>query len=662
LQQEVGSGLADLMGRPASRRDVISGFNRAKSKWRLLFACVVLLVLWLATRPYVGVTHDFRLYLVWALGRLNPGRLDDDLYLRFGSQDNFSIYSYLLLRIVSTVGIQRADLYLTIIGGILWMSGATILARAIFPTFLYRVAALVGVLLLPAEYSGGYPGILPFQYAEPFPSPRVFVEALILISIAWSLSAAWWRVTALLTVALVVHPLMTIPGAGIVFMIGAQRQRLLWLLPFLGIATVAGLALAGVEPFVRIGETITGEWWLVVARRCHFAFLSEWNTGSYIRIFVQANIGLLAFWFGSLTERRLLKALAAVVAIAFIASLIGADWLDNLLVINVQAGRATWLLSCIINLLAGGLLIRVFASPTPCRGFLAVGLALYALYHFVPLMTFLAFPVLAATSLALWHERRKGPIPHLMNLAILTLAGFASTAALMLVYADIALQPKSPMAINFYLNFGLVITTMYAVRLYLADYRRVSSSLVAVALIVGIANADQRSPWQRLIDTGEQPPDSVINLVKGARNIYWEEGVEFLWFDLRRPSYFSITQGTGSMFYQETALEYARRGGVLALLNTRDFGRRGDVDTIPKQDPNADGPTSVAQLERVCRALPDLDLLVLLTDLPEVQRLVWQAPQPQYLYAKNEKSGFSLKPFYTYYFYKCSDFRANSPT
>lgn len=637
--------------------------DQAVSRWTYCFVVAVLLVLWLSTRTYFGITHDFRFYLLWALARLDPTSLQDDLYLRFGSQDNFSIYSYLLSRIVSAVGPPKTSLILTLIGSAMWISGAAILARSIFPAFLYRVAALVAVVLLPAEYSGDYPGLTLFRYDEAFPSPRLFVEAIILISIAFALRQAWWRTVALLAVALAIHPLMATPGVGIVFLIAAQQYRMLWLLPFLGVATMAGLAQTGVEPFVRLGQTITGDWWIIVSRRCHFAFITDWNIASYVRIALQANIGLLAFWLGNATERRLLKALAVVVVVSCVASLIGAEWLQNLLVINAQLGRSTWLLSCIINLLAGGLMVRLLASRADCNNFIALGLALYALYHFFPLMTFLAFPVLAAASLALWYERRNGRLPHLMNLALLTLAGFASLAALLLIFLFIVIQPKSPVTSSVFLNFAFAATALCAGRLYLANYRMAASLLVAVSLAVQIANFDHRSPWQRLIDSGGRPPDSVMALIDGARNVYWEEGVEFLWFDLHKPSYFSISQGSGAMFYRGTALEYVRRGETLALLNTRDFGNPSyRAEALPKQDPDAEGPTSAAQLEQVCRALPDLDLLVLLTDVPAAPRLVWHTPVPQYLDLRDRKGITSIEPFSAYYFYKCSDFRASSPT
>src|SRR5215470_2921555 len=50
-------------------------------------ACwVLILALWLATRPYRGIIHDAQLYAVHALAALKPAAFASDIYLRFGTQ------------------------------------------------------------------------------------------------------------------------------------------------------------------------------------------------------------------------------------------------------------------------------------------------------------------------------------------------------------------------------------------------------------------------------------------------------------------------------------------------------------------------------------------------------------------------------------------------
>src|SRR5689334_23169132 len=59
-------------------------------------ALLLLASLWLATRPYSGMIHDARIYLVQGLSHLYPGAFADDLFFKFGSQDGFSIFGPLL--------------------------------------------------------------------------------------------------------------------------------------------------------------------------------------------------------------------------------------------------------------------------------------------------------------------------------------------------------------------------------------------------------------------------------------------------------------------------------------------------------------------------------------------------------------------------------------
>ena len=154
--------------------------------------------------------------------------------------------------------------------------------------------------------------------------------------------------------------------------------------------------------------------------------------------------------------------------------------------------------------------------------------------------------------------------------------------------------------------------------------------------------------------------------VDAARNIYWESGwkggPEFLWFGLERPSYFSCLQGTGAMFYEKTALEYDRRGRVLAQLNSSGFEKSSaDSFCLARQDPEANGPAGREQLRRVCEALPDLDFIALLTEVPGTRPITWDAPAPQYVVVESSShGGGALEPSRRHYLYSCGEFRSNS--
>jgi hypothetical protein len=185
-----------------------------------LFAAGVLPALWLASHPYLGAIHDARLYLFEALARFDAPRFSGDLYLRYGSQDNFSVYGRLLSSAVGWLGAPAANFWVTVLAEGLWLLGAVLLVRAAVSSFAERVMALGAIILLPSAYGG----FQIFHYAEVFQSPRPFVETMAMIAIAWALRGRWLRSVALLLLSATVHPLMALPGAALVFVLAAPRE------------------------------------------------------------------------------------------------------------------------------------------------------------------------------------------------------------------------------------------------------------------------------------------------------------------------------------------------------------------------------------------------------------------------------------------------------
>jgi hypothetical protein len=134
---------------------------------------------------------------------------------------------------------------------------------------------------------------------------------------------------------------------------------------------------------------------------------------------------------------------------------------------------------------------------------------------------------------------------------------------------------------------------------------------------------------------------------------YWEGGLELLWIKMRRPSYYSCVQGTGSMFYPGTAREYQRRGAVLSALDTAEFAKDADGDCTPKHNPLAYGPATREQLVAACRALPDLETLVLMRPVPGIAGATWRSPAPYVALAE----GLVAEKISTFHKYRCAELR-----
>ena len=70
--------------------------------------------LFLSLFGYWGLVHDTRLYALQALAWLHPP-LRQDLYLRFGSQDDYTLFSAFFTPLIQVLGLEGAALTLCLL-------------------------------------------------------------------------------------------------------------------------------------------------------------------------------------------------------------------------------------------------------------------------------------------------------------------------------------------------------------------------------------------------------------------------------------------------------------------------------------------------------------------------------------------------------------------
>jgi hypothetical protein len=140
-----------------------------------------------------------------------------------------------------------------------------------------------------------------------------------------------------------------------------------------------------------------------------------------------------------------------------------------------------------------------------------------------------------------------------------------------------------------------------------------------------------------------------------AKEVYFEDAGgasgRMFWFVLRRPQYWSCLQGTGVMFYEQTSAEYQRRGIALRELNTQDFG---PTLCMRKTNPDEIGPRAIWQIIETCQRLPDLDMMWLLTKVPDYDPPSWKAPAYQLQYDPQTQT---VEKVDTWYQYDCRKLR-----
>ncbi|HEY7899975.1 MAG TPA: hypothetical protein VIC25_02205 [Caulobacteraceae bacterium] len=626
---------------------------RASARLKLATAGILILALYVITRPYLGLIHDARLYAVQAVNVWRPAALASDLYFRYGSQDGFSAYTAIYAPLVAALGVQGADLAAEMLGQILWLGSAAALAFGLFNKPREAIAALVGVILLRSSYGGE--GI--FQYAEPFATPRLFAEALALTAFSLALKRRRVLSALLIAVAGALHPLTALGAAGVILIAWAFTDRRAWMLIGAG-AVIASLAIAfRIGPFARAWETFDPQWLAIVRRRCSFAFVGEWRWWDLWLAGAQISALCVAWRIASALERRLIAAVLTVTLAGLIVSLMGADAMRNVLIVNLQVWRVLWIAAVAANAFLAIIAVRLPRGACSWE-FLAFALGSSALVRWLPESRVLEPFVLMLALAIVAAELSRG---HRLGAPARAIAGIAfATAAVVFAWM-----------LWYHLGHGFRVgRDMVELALAGAVFgllwlqgrafdSRMIAGAAALMLVGGAALADNQDDWNRFAVSPRVDP-SLRAFVPVSGNIYWEgeSGLLVLWFKLRQPDYYSCLQGSGAMFYRRTALDYDRRGSVLRGLNGADFV--GGVGTLcdTKVDMTAVDPQGPSQVEGACRALPDLDTLILNRPVPGLKAVAsWRAPT----YLEGRLKDGSHVRLNTFYRYDCRPLRDQPP-
>ncbi len=73
------------------------------------------LAVWMVQHRYIDIGHDAMLYALLALARLHPDTLSNDVFLRFGSQDHFTVFSPLFAFMIRVFDLAPAAAILTLV-------------------------------------------------------------------------------------------------------------------------------------------------------------------------------------------------------------------------------------------------------------------------------------------------------------------------------------------------------------------------------------------------------------------------------------------------------------------------------------------------------------------------------------------------------------------
>jgi hypothetical protein len=522
---------------------------------------LMLVVLWLLMRGYQGFAGDAQIYAFQALARIHPA-LSVDLYLQNTSQDQFTIFSPFYASLIGWLGLENATRLLTVFFSAWIMAAAWNLTAAL----VNRSAAWLAVAFLVVA-AGDYGAAGVFRIFEHYLTARLPAEALVLTAFACYARGARAIGLAVAAAAMLVHPLMALPGLLLLICLWFPI-RVILLGALGGAAAALGIALSAtlLPAVARVFTVMDAEWLSIVRERSQFLFLQLWSLKDW-----DINVRPLLFlaFIAGVHDARLRRFCIAAVAlsacglaVALIACLAG----PVAVLVQGQAWRWIWIACLLSTLLLPETLLRVWRDEK-CGRLCAVLL--------IGGWVGPAFADSACILLTLWLWSMRAHIGERTVFYFRWLAAAAGIAALAWVIASSGNRSAMTLAKSGDL-LGVKVSAVFVFGLLWWLLRRARTPWLAIvagsALLISSifllpasfkqartlglqSDIEEFSDWAVAI-----PPTSTV-LVAPARDVG-----SFVWFTLGRPNYLALDQSAGVVFSRKTALEIRRRSELLLPL------------------------------------------------------------------------------------------------
>jgi hypothetical protein len=526
-----------------------------------LTLCVV--AAWLIQHPYADITHDGIIYSLLTLARLAPDTVGTDVFLRFGSQDRFTLFSPIFALAARHYDLAPAAALITFISQAALYGCAWLLARR----FMSPASALLatGLLaVLPGWYASGHL----FSYTEDFLTPRLPAEALVLGSLAAALANRPKTTIACVSGALVLHPIMACAGIAMLLItfVGAPRRKpALWVTAVLLASALGAAVLMPAGPFARFDA----EWFGLIAEETPYVFVSTWDFNDWGRLAVCLSTLCAGWLLGEQPLVRTVCACAIVTALSGIAlAFLWGDVLHAVLPTQMQFWRWVWIAAVLAVLLCPVIIADCWKRAFFGRAALVLtGCAL--LLRVDSGAPIAALAAVSAAAVARWSPN----LPY--GRTVLT-----GSCALLAVALCITLGDGG--------SWVVPLATLLALAWWLQSVLRSARALCVFAAAsalacAGVSSAAIRS-WTQLhyTPTLRATFDGWRTRLPLDAEVLWPESPVGIWYLLDRPSYWSRPQLAGPIFSRAATLKLQRRTASIraALLASPAF--RKDPDSVTR--------------------------------------------------------------------------------
>ena len=575
-----------------------------------------LVCIWIVQNPSYGLVHDSQIYLIQALARLHPDPYAQDIFLRYGSQDSYTVFSPLFAAAIGVFGAETAAAILTVLAHVAFYGAAALLARVFMPArFVWLGLALV--CALPGFYDGGNK----FALAEDFVTPRLFAEVFVIAGLTAFLKRRFWLAGALTLAGMLVHPLMTMGGVVVALCTSTTPPRVrAWVLIAGAVLSVAVLSWMGLH-----GKQLRfdGEW-IGMMWGLYYLWITQWTTITWAPLTVALTtltIGMLVF------ERSQARSLFRAVLIAAVAGIVvtfvGSDLLQFVLVLQVQPWRWLWVSTLIVTLSAPFIVYQVWSRGALGR---AAALLLGAAWLWSTEKYAIGVAVLALLATVAATRNTKQLSDRTQRIIVF---GAASMLVLALLYhiatarmfansiPDWSLVPwvlrdirgASRSGFLPYAVFLLIFISVYRFKSWRPQLIITAACAVMLAAMAPASVNEWNTRWY-------EPEHEAFSgwraLIPQGAEVLWFDQPTSVWLLLERQSYLSGVQQASAVFSRPAAMAMKKRAGMIrpflrsepgaAWIEGKNKTEPDDVIAARAKEPIPLGP--------FCAGAPDLHYIV----------------------------------------------------
>jgi hypothetical protein len=475
---------------------------------------------------------------------------------------------------------------------------------------------------------GLYGGFFLFRMAEPFVTPRGWVEGATLLAIALLVTGHAGRSLALLAVGALLHPLMALAGMVYWWLYQLSEDRRWWWLLGLGVIPVAA-GLAGIAPFTQLFQSFDEKWLAILAEDNGNVFLTQWRYYDWAMVVFDAAVLLIGTRFAGAVAQRAFKAALTTAVMTLAATFLFADLLHNVLLTSIQLWRALWIVHWMAAAATSFVAVRLWKEGSLAQ--LAAGLLVFGFVTRGRPTSFAA----AILALALFHFRSRAAIsPAIVRIALGALAAgaFANWLAITSrahLYASFdSVNPITDFVIHS-ISKPLPLLVLACGVIWFGLARRqgapVAALIAAAALAVAAGLWDQRTPFNAYVESAKLGTHPFSRIVAPHQEVLWHGNATAPWLMMQRRSYFSDTQRAGQVFSREMALELTRRKNALSALSFQE-DLCGLMNNLNRRNDSCE--PSLDAIRDLCRDAGNLDFIVLQTRVANKWVASWTWPVP----------------------------------